>query len=42
MSSISESSQLDGDVNPAIQQVLDAMEAAEISPGTPCRSAWCC
>lgn len=32
MSSISESSQLDGDVNPAIQQVLDAMEAAEISP----------
>lgn len=32
MSSISESSQLDADVNPAIQQVLDAMEAAEISP----------
>jgi hypothetical protein len=32
MSSISESSQLGADVNPAIQQVLDAMEAAEISP----------
>lgn len=32
MSSASESSQLDADVNPAIQQVLDAMEAAEISP----------
>ncbi|MFZ0407487.1 MAG: hypothetical protein WAM11_05170 [Cyanobium sp.] len=32
MSSASESSQLDSDVNPAIQQVLDAMEAAEISP----------
>jgi hypothetical protein len=32
MSSADQSIQLDDDVNPAVQQVLDAMEAAEISP----------
>jgi hypothetical protein len=32
MSSTDQAGQPDNDVNPAIQQVLDAMEAAEISP----------
>jgi hypothetical protein len=32
MSSTDQAGQPDVDVNPAIQQVLDAMEAAEISP----------
>ena len=32
MSSADQASQPDDNVNPAIQQVLDAMEAAEISP----------
>ena len=32
MTSANEASSLDDSVNPAVQQVLDAMEAAEISP----------
>lgn len=32
MTSANEASSLDDTVNPAVQQVLDAMEAAEISP----------